>query len=222
MAVRVVIADDDPLMRAEFVTLLSAQTGIDVVGEAADGAECVRLVRRLTPDVVLMDVRMPVSDGIAATAQITSAPELADVQIVMLTAFDDGDVVFEALRSGACGFLVKYSAAAEVVRAVRVAASGGSVLSPGPARLVVERFAEQNRPPENLDLVESLTQREREVMLLVAEGLTNSEIGKRLFISPATARTHVGRILAKLKAPDRSRLVAIAYQSGMIEPRRAR
>jgi DNA-binding NarL/FixJ family response regulator len=182
----------------------------------------VRLVRRLTPDVVLMDVRMPVSDGIAATAQITSAPELADVQIVMLTAFDDGDVVFEALRSGACGFLVKYSAAAEVVRAVRVAASGGSVLSPGPARLVVERFAEQNRPPENLDLVESLTQREREVMLLVAEGLTNSEIGKRLFISPATARTHVGRILAKLKAPDRSRLVAIAYQSGMIEPRRAR
>ena len=218
MSVRVVVADDQGLVRAGFVALLEAQDGIEVVGQAEDGAQAVALATELVPDVVLMDIRMPVLDGLEATRRIAADQALSGVRVVVLTTFELDEYVFEALRAGATGFLVKHTEPAELVRAVRVAAAGDALLSPGVTRRLVEEFARRAKQPPVASLLEPLTDREREVMALVAQGLTNDEIARRLFLSPATSRTHVSRILLKLGARDRSQLVVLAYESGLVRP----
>lgn len=217
MSIRVVIADDQALVRAGFVALLNAQDDIEVVGEADNGEQAVRMARELTPDVVLMDIRMPVMDGLAATREIAAEPALAAVKVVVLTTFELDEYVFEAMRAGATGFLVKHTEPADLVKAVEVVAGGDALLSPSVTRRLVEEFASHAKPAPTTVLSE-LTDREREVMALVAEGLTNAEIAERLFMSPATARTHVSRILLKLNARDRTQLVVMAYESGMVRP----
>ncbi|MFI6870620.1 response regulator [Nocardia sp. NPDC050406] len=217
MSIRVVIADDQALVRAGFVALLDAQDDIDVVGQAENGEQAVLLARELLPDVVLMDIRMPVLDGLAATREIAADPKLAGVKVVVLTTFELDEYVFEAMRAGATGFLVKHTEPADLVKAVEVVAGGDALLSPSVTRRLVEEFAAHTKPAPTAALSE-LTDREREVMSLVAEGLTNAEIAERLFLSPATARTHVSRILLKLNARDRTQLVVMAYESGMVRP----
>ncbi|MFE6863956.1 response regulator [Nocardia sp. NPDC057668] len=217
MSIRVVIADDQALVRAGFAALLNAQDDIEVVGEAENGDQAVRRARELTPGVVLMDIRMPVLDGLAATRAIAADPKLAGVRVIVLTTFELDEYVFEAMRAGATGFLVKHTEPADLVKAVRVVAEGDALLSPGVTRRLVAEFAAHAKPAPAAAL-SVLTDREREVMTLVAEGLTNAEIAARLFMSPATARTHVSRILVKLGARDRTQLVVIAYESGMVRP----
>lgn len=218
MTIRVVVADDQALVRAGFVALLDAQDGIEVVGEAENGEQAVRQSRKLNPDVVLMDIRMPILDGLGATRLIADDPKLADVKVVVLTTFELDEYVFEAMRSGATGFLVKHTEPADLVRAVRVVAEGDALLSPGVTRRLVAEFAARAKQPPTATSLEELTDREREVMTLVAEGLTNAEIGERLFMSPATARTHVSHILLKLGARDRTQLVVMAYEVGLVRP----
>lgn len=216
-SIRVLVADDQALVRGGFVALLDAQDGIEVVGEADNGEQAVRLTRSLRPDVVLMDIRMPILDGLAATRMIAEDPRSTDVRVVVLTTFELDEYVFEAMRSGATGFLVKHTEPADLVRAVRVVAAGDALLSPGVTRRLIAEFSARAKTPPQATLSE-LIDREREVMTLVAEGLTNGEIGERLFMSPATARTHVGRILTKLDARDRTQLVVMAYESGLVRP----
>ncbi|MGX1808884.1 response regulator [Nocardia sp. NPDC055321] len=218
MSIRVVIADDQALVRAGFAALLNAQDGIEVVGEAENGDQAVRRVRELAPEVVLMDIRMPVLDGLAATRAIAADPDLAGVRVIVLTTFELDEYVFEAMRAGATGFLVKHTEPADLVKAVRVVAGGDALLSPSVTRRLVAEFATHAKPAPATTALSVLTDREREVMALVAEGLTNAEIAGRLFMSPATARTHVSRILVKLGARDRTQLVVIAYESGMVRP----
>ncbi|MEE2034972.1 response regulator transcription factor [Rhodococcus chondri] len=218
MTIRVVVADDQALVRAGFVALLDAQEGIAVVGEAVDGAAAVATTAELVPDVVLMDIRMPILDGLAATRRIVADPALARVRVVVLTTFDFDEYVFEAVRVGASGFLVKHTEPGDLVRAVRVVADGDALLSPSATRKLLAEFAAHAKQPPHAPELEQLTDREREVMILVAEGLTNAEIGARLFLSPATVRTHVSRILLKLGARDRTRLVVLAYESGLVRP----
>lgn len=189
MTIRVVVADDQALVRAGFVALLDAQDGITVVGEAADGEAAVAMTETLVPDVVLMDIRMPHLDGLAATARIVAHPELSSVRVVVLTTFELDEYVFEAMRVGATGFLVKHTEPADLVRAVRVVAEGDALLSPSVTRKLVAEFAAHTKQAPPAPGLERLTEREREVMVLVAEGLTNREIGDRLFLSPATVRT---------------------------------
>jgi DNA-binding NarL/FixJ family response regulator len=219
MTIRVLVADDQALVRAGFVALLDAQDGIDVAAEADTGAAALAAARELRPDVVLMDIRMPEMDGLAATRAIAADPALAEVRVVVLTTFELDEYVFEAMRAGASGFLVKHTEPAELVRAVRVVADGEALLSPSVTRRLVSEFAARTKQPSGpSQTLAELTSREREVMALVAEGLTNSEIGERLFMSPATARTHVSRILTKLGARDRTQLVVMAYESGLVRP----
>ncbi|WP_067531472.1 response regulator transcription factor [Nocardia crassostreae] len=217
MSIRVVIADDQALVRGGFVALLDAQDDIEVVGEADNGERAVELARALTPDAVLMDIRMPVLDGLAATRAIAADPALAEVKVVVLTTFELDEYVFEAMRSGATGFLVKHTEPADLVKAVRVVSGGDALLSPSVTKRLVAEFATHAKPAPAGSFAE-LTDREREVMTLVAEGLTNAEIAERLFMSPATARTHVSRILLKLNARDRTQLVVMAYESGLVRP----
>ena len=216
--IRVLLADDQALVRAGFRALLDAQEDLEVVGEASDGEEAVQLAGRLAPDVVLMDIRMPGVDGLAATRRITEDERLDAVRIVILTTFDVDDYVFEAIRSGASGFLVKDTEPAELLQAVRVVARGEALLSPGVTRRLIEEFATRAKEPGRADLLEALTDREREVMALVAEGLSNDEIAERLVVSPATAKTHVSRAMMKLGARDRAQLVVMAYESGLVRP----
>ncbi|WP_330228099.1 response regulator transcription factor [Nocardia sp. NBC_00508] len=216
-SIQVLVADDQALVRGGFVALLEAQDGIEVVGEADNGEQAVRMTRSLHPDVVLMDIRMPILDGLAATRMIAEDAKLAEVRVVVLTTFELDEYVFEAMRSGATGFLVKHTEPADLVRAVRVVAAGDALLSPGVTRRLIAEFSARAKTPPPATLAE-LTEREREVMALVAEGLTNAEIGERLFMSPATARTHVSRILTKLNARDRTQLVVMAYESGLVRP----
>jgi DNA-binding NarL/FixJ family response regulator len=219
MTIRVLVADDQALVRAGFVALLDAQDGIAVVAEADTGTAALSAARELRPDVVLMDIRMPEMDGLAATRAIAADPALAEVRVVVLTTFELDEYVFEAMRAGASGFLVKHTEPAELVRAVRVVADGEALLSPSVTRRLVSEFAARTKHPSGpATALEELTSREREVMALVAEGLTNAEIGERLFMSPATARTHVSRILTKLGARDRTQLVVMAYESGLVRP----
>jgi DNA-binding NarL/FixJ family response regulator len=216
--IRVLLADDQALVRAGFRALLDAEDGMEVVGEAADGAEAVREARTLVPDVVLMDIRMPVLDGLAATREIAADARLAAVRVVILTTFDLDDYVFEALRSGASGFLVKDTEPAELVRAVRAVVAGDALLSPGVTRRLIEEFATHRKDPTTGPALDVLTDREREVMALAATGLSNDEIAERLFMSPATAKTHVSRAMVKLGARDRAQLVVFAYESGLVRP----
>jgi DNA-binding NarL/FixJ family response regulator len=219
MMIRVLVADDQALVRAGFVALLDAQDGIAVIAEADTGAAALVAARELRPDVVLMDIRMPEMDGLAATRAIAADPNLATVRVVVLTTFELDEYVFEAMRAGASGFLVKHTEPAELVRAVRVVAEGEALLSPSVTRRLVSEFAARTKRPSGPSAaLAELTAREREVMALVAEGLTNAEIGERLFMSPATARTHVSRILTKLGARDRTQLVVMAYESGLVRP----
>ncbi|WP_447035981.1 response regulator [Streptomyces sp. DSM 118878] len=216
--IRVLLADDQLLVRAGFKALLDAQPDIGVVGEAADGEEAVRTVRELRPDVVLMDIRMPVLDGLAATRRITGEPGLDAVKVVMLTTFELDEYVFEALRAGASGFLVKDTEPDELLRAVRAVVEGDALLSPGVTRRLIAEFAARSKEPAAADALAALTEREREVMALVGIGLSNEEIARRLVVSPLTAKTHVSRTMVKLAARDRAQLVVLAYESGLVRP----
>jgi len=216
--IRVLLADDQALVRAGFRALLDAQDGIEVTGEVSDGQQAVDLARELTPDVVLMDIRMPGTDGLAATRQIAADPRLADTRVVILTTFDLDEYVFEAIRSGASGFLVKDTEPEELVQAVRVVADGDALLSPGVTRRLIAEFAARAKRPPDTGTLADLTSREREVLALVGQGLSNADIAKRLFLSPATAKTHVSRAMIKLGARDRAQLVVAAYESGLVQP----
>jgi DNA-binding NarL/FixJ family response regulator len=216
--IRVLLADDQSLVRAGFRALLDAQPDIEVAGEAADGEEALRGVRELRPDVVLMDIRMPLLDGLAATRRITEDAELTDVKVVMLTTFELDEYVFEAIRSGASGFLVKDTEPDELVRAVRAVVGGDALLSPGVTRRLIAEFAARSKEPAAADSLAQLTEREREVMALVGIGLSNEEIARRLVVSPLTAKTHVSRTMVKLGARDRAQLVVLAYESGLVRP----
>ena len=216
--IKVVIADDQALVRAGFRALLEAEPDIDVVGEANDGAHAVRLARQAHPDVVLMDIRMPGLDGLAATRQIAADPELAGARIIVLTTFELDEYVAEALRAGAAGFLVKNTEPAELVRGVRVVAAGEGLLSPSVTRRVIEQFATRTATPATPRQLAELTEREREVVALAGAGLSNSEIAARLVVSPATAKTHVSRAMGKLGARDRAQLVVFAYEAGLVRP----
>ena len=218
--ITVVLADDQALVRAGFRLLLDTEAGFEVRGEAADGAEAVKLAREHRPDVVVMDVRMPGLDGLAATRQITADPDLAAVKVLVLTTFDVDEYVFEALRSGASGFLLKDTEPVELLRALRVVAAGEALLAPTVTRRLISEFVarpEQRRL--DTSVLGELTDREREVLALVAGGMSNDEIAAHLTISPATSRTHVSRILTKLGARDRAQLVVLAYESGLVTPR---
>ncbi|MBU3871610.1 response regulator transcription factor [Streptomyces sp. 4503] len=216
--IRVALADDQILVRAGFRALLAAQPDIEVVGESADGEQALALVRERHPDVVLMDIRMPVLDGLAATRRITEDPALGEVKVVMLTTFELDEYVFEAIRSGASGFLVKDTEPEELLRAVRTVVGGDALLSPGVTRRLIAEFAARSREPAPAAALAELTEREREVMALVGMGLSNQEIARRLVVSPLTAKTHVSRTMVKLGVRDRAQLVVLAYESGLVRP----
>jgi DNA-binding NarL/FixJ family response regulator len=219
MTTRVAIADDQPLVRAGFATMVSYAEDLDLVGEVDNGVDAVAIAKRVQPDVLLMDIRMPGLDGLEATRRITGDPELAGIRIIMLTTFDLDDYVYEALRSGASGFLLKDARPEEILNAVRVVAAGEALLAPSVTRRLIERFAAQPsaaaRPSTALS---QLTERESEVLALVARGLSNAEIANHLYISLFTAKTHVSRILTKLDARDRAQLVMLAYETGLVIP----
>ena len=216
--ISVLLADDQALVRAGFSALLDAQDDIEIVGEADDGEAAVRLAKSLVPDVVLMDIRMPVLDGLAATRTIAADEHLSAVRIVILTTFELDEYVFEALRAGASGFLVKDTEPVELIRAVRAVAGGEALLSPSVTKRLIAEFATRAKEPTRATELDHLTDREREVMALVAEGLSNEEIAERLIVSPATAKTHVSRAMIKLNARDRAQLVVFAYESGLVRP----
>lgn len=217
--IRVVLADDQTLVRAGFRSILSDEEDLEVVGEAGDGERAIALARELRPDVVLMDIRMPVLDGIEATRRITADERLEGVRVVVLTTFDADDHVYGALRAGASGFLVKDTEPMELLHAVRVVARGDALISPAVTRRLIAEFAGRaERQPDPSPRLNALTEREREVLGLVGAGLSNDEIAGRLVLSPATAKTHVSRIMTKLAVRDRAQLVILAYESGMITP----
>jgi DNA-binding NarL/FixJ family response regulator len=216
--IEVLLADDQALVRGGFRALLDAENDIAVVGEAGNGREAVALTREKKPDVVLMDIRMPELDGLAATREVAADARLGDVRIVILTTFELDEYVFEALRSGASGFLVKDTEPVDLLAAVRLVASGEALLSPSVTRRVIEEFASRAKEPPPTGPLDELTEREREVMALVAGGLSNEEIAVRLVVSPATAKTHVSRAMVKLAARDRAQLVVLAYEHGLVRP----
>jgi DNA-binding NarL/FixJ family response regulator len=219
VTIRVGIADDQALVRDGLQVQLGYAGGIEVVGVVADGRQAVELARTRVPDVLLMDVRMPVLDGLEATRRIVEDPATASVRVLVLTTFDLDELVYGALRAGASGFLLKDVSPEELVKAVRIVADGGALLAPQVTRRLIAEFA--TRPPAgrtSSDLTSRLTAREREVLVLVARGLSNGEIAARLVISPLTAKTHVSRILTKLGLRDRAQLVAVAYEAGLVVP----
>ena len=213
MSIRVVIADDQELVRTGFRKILESETDIDVVGEAADGSEAVEEALLRRPDVVLMDIRMPKLDGLEASRRLAGT-----VRVLILTTFDLNEYVYEALRAGASGFLLKDAPADELIRAIRVVAEGEALLSPSITRRLIEEFARRPAPSERPAALDELTAREIEVLKLVARGLSNSEIAKELYLSEATVKTHVGRILQKLDLRDRVQAVVLAYESGFVQP----
>ena len=219
MTIRVGVADDQPLIRTGLRTMVGHAADLELVGEAEDGEQAVDLARRHRPDVMLMDVRMPRLDGIEATRRITADPVCRGVRVVVLTTFDVDEYVYAALRAGASGFLLKDAPPEDVLDAVRVVARGDALLAPSVTRRLIEELAsrpdEGRPPPPRLD---ALTDREREVLALVARGLTNTEIGARLYVSPATAKTHVSHVMTKLDARDRAQLVVLAYETGLVRP----
>jgi DNA-binding NarL/FixJ family response regulator len=219
MSIRVVVADDQVLVRAGFRLLVDTAADLEVVGEAADGTQAVELAGRERPDVVLMDIRMPRMDGLEATRQISADERLARVRVLMLTTFDLDEYVYQALRAGASGFLLKDTPPADLLAAIRVVAAGDALLAPGITRRLIAEFARRPGPTRAAPAaLAALTDREREVLALVAHGLSNAEIAERLVVSPATSKTYVSRLLAKLGARDRAQLVAIAYETGLVTP----
>jgi DNA-binding NarL/FixJ family response regulator len=217
MTISVAIADDQALVRMGLRVLVESEDDLTVAGEAEDGRQAVSLVRATTPDVVLMDIRMPVLDGIGALREISRDPALSAVRVVILTTFELDEYVFDALQAGAAGFLIKDSEPADMLRAIRLAAAGESLLSPTVTRRVIDSFSSRSTPTRRQHpQLATLTEREREVLALIGEGLNNSEIAARLFVSPATARTHVSRAMTKLGARDRAQMVVIAYQAGLV------
>ncbi len=216
MTIRVALADDQQLIRAGFRSLLEAEPDLEVVGEAATGREAVALVTRERPDVVLMDIRMPDGDGLWATEQIVANPDLAGTHVVIVTTFELDEYVAQAIRAGASGFLVKDTEPVELIRAVHVVAGGDALLSPRVTKRLLERVAGTFHRPPDVTRLGVLTDREREVLGLVGQGLTNEEIGRTLYLSPLTAKTHVSRIMSKLLARDRVQLVVIAYETGLV------
>ncbi|MGH3483456.1 MAG: response regulator transcription factor [Nocardioidaceae bacterium] len=216
--IRVVLADDQALVRAGLRALLDDQDDIDVVGEAANGREAVDVVKTQRPDIVLMDIRMPELDGLAATRSIAADAALSDTKVVILTTFDLDEYVFEAVRTGASGFLVKDTEPTELLQGVRAVARGDALLSPGVTKRLIAEFATRSRETTPTRKLDPLTEREREVVALVGEGLSNDEIAERLVMSPATAKTHVSRAMIKLHARDRAQLVVLAYETGLVRP----
>jgi DNA-binding NarL/FixJ family response regulator len=214
--IRVLLADDQPLVRAGLRVLFEGELDIAVAGEAANGEEALSLARHTRPDVILMDIRMPVLDGLEATRQITSEPELDAVKVLILTTFESDEYVFQALRAGASGFLLKDAEPVELLQAVRVVAGGDALLAPSVTRRLITRFAAAPEHRSSHVQLELLTAREREIMALVARGMSNDEIAELLTISPATAKTHVSRAMVKLGARDRAQLVVLAYESGLV------
>lgn len=217
--IRVVLVEDQPLIRAGFRALLDAEDDIEVVGEAPDGREGVQVIAKHRPDVVLIDVQMPVMDGIETVRAITSDRSLTDVHLVVLTNYGLDEYVFQALKAGASGFLLKETEPPELLRAVRVAATGDALLAPAITRKLIQEYVSRPSGPSDPDSLKNLTEREREIVALVARGLSNQEIADHLFISPATAKTHVSRAMTKLAARDRAQLVVMAYETGLITPR---
>lgn len=216
--IRVLLADDQALVRAGFASLLDAEEDMEVVAQAADGEEALHLAQRLRPDVILMDIRMPGLDGIEATRRIASDPGLSGVHVVIVTTFELDEYIFEALRAGAAGFLVKDTEAAELIRAVRVAARGEALMSPKVTMRLIEEFATNTRPVRTHPRVDLLTAREREVVTAIASGLSNAEIAAQLYVSTSTAKTHATRAMTKLGARDRAQLVVFAYEAGLVRP----
>ncbi|MFF9276155.1 response regulator [Streptomyces griseosporeus] len=225
MTIRVLLADDQALLRSAFRVLVDSEPDMEVVGEASDGAEAVRLAKEQRADVVLMDIRMPGTDGLAATRMISADPSLAGVRVVILTTFEVDDYVVQSLRAGASGFLGKGSEPDELLNAIRVAAGGEALLSPAATKGLIARFLAQggagdgDPDPARSERLAALTGREREVLVQVAGGHSNDEIAERLEVSPLTVKTHVNRAMAKLGARDRAQLVVIAYESGLVRPR---
>ena len=221
MTIRVVVADDQALVRSGFTMLLDGEPDIDVVGEAGDGAEAVSIAANTRPDVILMDVRMPVMDGLEATRRITDNETLTTVRVIILTTFDLDEVVHEALRAGASGFLLKDTLPAELIHAVRVVAAGEALIAPKITRRLIEEFARSPGPDTSAQaalMLSRLTTREREVLESIARGGSNAEIALELYVSHATVKTHVSRLLMKLEARDRAQLVMIAYETGVAVP----
>jgi DNA-binding NarL/FixJ family response regulator len=216
--ISVLLVDDQELVRAGFRALLDAQDDLEVVGEAGDGEQAVSAAAQLRPDVVLMDIRMPETDGLEATRRIAGDPGLQGVRIIILTTFELDEYVFEAIRAGASGFLVKDTRPADLINAVRVVARGDALLSPGVTRRLIAEFATRAKVPPSSGALEELTDRERQVMALAATGLTNDEIAAQLIVSPATAKTHISRAMIKLGVRDRAQLVVAAYESGLVRP----
>ncbi|MCU1576520.1 MAG: hypothetical protein QOD05_607 [Microbacteriaceae bacterium] len=216
--IRVLLADDQHLIRAGFRALLESEQDMEVVAEAATGSDAVAAAIETRPDVILMDIRMPEGDGLWATERIVGDPALAGTHIVIVTTFELDEYVAQAIRAGASGFLVKDTEPVELIRAVRVAAAGDALLSPGVTRRLLERLAGGLRVAPETTALDALTEREREVLTLVGQGLTNAEIGAQLFLSPLTAKTHVSRIMTKLGARDRVHLVVVAYETGLVQP----
>jgi len=217
--IRVLLADDQALVRAGFRALVASDADMEVVGEAVDGAEAIRLARQLRPDVVLMDIRMPHTDGLEATRQIAADPELAAVRVLILTTFEEDEYIFESLRIGASGFLLKDCEPRELLNAVRVIAGGEALLAPSVTRRLIAAFASQPRRSHvTAGALDALTEREKEVLAHVAAGRSNDEIAEQLVITRATAKTHVSRAMAKLGARDRAQLVVMAYETGLVTP----
>lgn len=216
--IRILLADDQTLIRAGFRALLDAEPDMEVVAEAGTGRDAVRLAARDKPDVILMDIRMPDDDGLTATRRILADADLAGTRIIILTTFELDEYIAEAVRAGAAGFLVKDTEPAELIRAVRVVHDGDALLSPSVTRRIMAQLASQSRAAGKVVPLEQVTEREREVLALVGEGLNNAEIAERLFITPLTAKTHVSRIMTKLMVRDRSQLVVLAYESGLVRP----
>lgn len=216
--ISILLADDQNLIRAGFRALLDAEADMKVVAECGTGREAVRLARQYHPDVVLMDIRMPDGDGLEATRQILTDSALPGTRVVMLTTFELDEYIAEAVRAGAAGFLVKDTEPAELLRAVRIVHDGDALLSPSVTRRIMAQLARHSRAAEQPVALDRITDREREVLQLVGEGLNNAEIAERLFITPLTAKTHVSRIMAKLLVRDRAQLVVLAYESGLVRP----
>jgi DNA-binding NarL/FixJ family response regulator len=218
MSIKVLIADDQSMVRAGFRMIIEMQNDMEVVGEAADGAETIAAVKKLKPDIVLMDIQMPGMDGLEATRRIVEMHDEVPTKVLILTTFERDDYIFEALRTGACGFLLKNATPEDLVAGIRVVAEGNALLAPSVTRRVIAKFAQKTKPRDYTDFLNRLTTREIDILKSIARGKTNAEIARELYIGEATVRTHVSNLLSKLDLRDRVQVVAFAYESGIVQP----